>query len=196
LDQRNSLLRQGLVGIDQGPWETILAREGLALTRMRARSLAVFAPVFSETFARVGAQLLGPVSLTYRTNVAGLDEAEYRARLASTRESDRRRGFTHLGPHRDDLRISVGGLDLRESGSQGEQRTALLALLLAERELSARSSGRPPLLLLDDVMSELDAPRRRALVAVLLEAGQSVVTATDTHHFSAEELARMHVVEL
>jgi DNA replication and repair protein RecF len=196
LDQRNALLRQGLLGADQGPWEAILAREGLNVARLRALSLALFAPLFSGTFERLARPGHGAVVLTYRTNVSELDEDSYRLRLAEMRESDRRRGFTHVGPHRDDLRISVGGLDLRESGSQGEQRAALLALLMAERESVTAGGGAAPLLLLDDVMSELDAERRRALVSMLLEVGQSVVTATDTHHFAEAELSRMNVVAL
>ena len=196
LEQRNHLLRQGVVGWEHGPWETILAREGLALARARERSLAVFAPFFAAALSRVGGGAVEGAILKYRTNTAGLEEGGYRDRLAETRESDRRRGFTHVGPHRDDMRVSIRGVDVRESGSQGEQRTALLALLLAERELTAGSAGVVPLLLLDDVMSELDGSRRRALVAMLLEAGQSVVTATDTHHFTSEELEAMQVVTL
>ena len=196
LAQRNHLLRQGVVGWEQGPWETILAREGLVLARARERSLAVFAPLFAATLSRVGAGGVEVATLTYRTNTAGLEEGSYRERLAELREDDRRRGFTHLGPHRDDMRIGIRGIDVRESGSQGEQRTVLLALLLAERESVARSAGVVPLLLLDDVMSELDGSRRRALVSMLLEAGQSVVTATDTHHFTSDELEAMHVVSL
>lgn len=196
LEQRNALLRQGLVGADQGPWEAILAREGLALVSLRTRSLAAFAPIFTSTFARTTGIDGREVVLTYRTNVSGLEEGEYRARLTEMRESDRRRGFTHLGPHRDDLRISVGGLDLRESGSQGEQRGVLLAMLLAEREFVAEAKERSPLLLLDDVMSELDATRRKSLMAMLFEGGQTVLTAADTHHFSDAELGRMSVVRL
>ena len=196
LEQRNHLLRQGVVGWEHGPWETILAREGLALTHARGRSLADFAPVFVAALARVGAGTVESATLTYRTNTAGLEEAGYRKRLTEMRDSDRRRGFTDLGPHRDDMRIGMRGVDVRESGSQGEQRTALLALLLAEREVVAGSAGVVPLLLLDDVMSELDGSRRRALVSMLLEAGQSVVTSTDTHHFTSGELEAMQVVAL
>jgi DNA replication and repair protein RecF len=134
--------------------------------------------------------------LVYRTNVAGLDETGYQERLAEQRASDRRRTFTNLGPHRDDLRFTRGGRDLRSYGSQGEQRTALLAMLLAERVWISERAGRPPLLLLDDVMSELDDSRRRALVSLLGRGGQTIVTTTDLHYFTSEELDTMGVVDL
>ena len=97
-------------------------------------------------------------------------------------ESDLERGFTGHGPHRDDLSLARDGRELRVYGSQGEQRLALLALLLAEREVIAVERGARPLLLLDDVMSELDADRRALLVERLAAGGQSVVTTTDLAH--------------
>ena len=87
--------------------------------------------------------------------------------------------MTSLGPHLDDVVIAAGGRDLRSFGSQGEQRLALLALLLAEAETIVDRTGVPPLLLLDDVLSELDPGRRRILAARVRSAGQALVTATD-----------------
>ena len=95
-------------------------------------------------------------------------------------DGDLERGFTGHGPHRDDLILTREGRELRAYGSQGQQRLGLLALLLAERDALAAHRDRPPLLLLDDVMSELDRQRRRALVDLLRSgSGQSVITATD-----------------
>ena len=96
------------------------------------------------------------------------------------------RGFTGHGPHRDELRLEREGRELRSYGSQGEQRLALLSLLLAEREALAESRGRPPILLLDDVMSELDASRREMLVDRVTRAGQTVITTTDLAHVPLE----------
>ena len=89
------------------------------------------------------------------------------------------RGFTGHGPHRDDLGFERDGRELRIYGSQGQQRLALLALLLAEREALGRTRGAPPLMLLDDVLSELDPERRRRLVTLLRDDGQSVITTAD-----------------
>lgn len=201
LVQRNALLRRGVVGGDHGPWEALLARAGLEVVGARARTLQSVSGPYVRVHAELapapsGRERLDRPGLLYRTNVAGLGEAEYRERLASQRDADRRRTFTHVGPHRDDLRFTRGGRDLRDYGSQGEQRTALLALLLAERAWITERTARPPLLLLDDVMSELDDGRRRALVAVLRAEGQTVVTTTDLHYFTSEELATMVVVEI
>src|SRR5262249_12493787 len=93
--------------------------------------------------------------------------------------SDLERGFTGHGPHRDDLALTREGRDLRAYGSQGQQRLGLLALLLAEREAIAASRDATPVMLLDDVMSELDRDRRARLVALLRDGGQSVITTTD-----------------
>ncbi len=194
--QRNSLLRKGVVGPDHDPWEALLARSGLRLAAARESSLrSLFGP-YAYMHSLLAPAPSAPASLLYRTNVAALDEPSYRERLNDQRFADRRRTFTNLGPHRDDVRFTLGGRDLREYGSQGEQRTALLALVLAERSWVFETSGREQLLLLDDVMSELDDGRRRSLVALLSRDGQVVVTTTDLHYFTSEELCTMEVVEL
>ncbi|MBA3263145.1 MAG: DNA replication and repair protein RecF, partial [Thermoleophilaceae bacterium] len=102
--------------------------------------------------------------------------------LAERRSADLERGFTAHGPHRDELGLQLDGASLRAYGSQGQQRTALLALLFAERELLATRRGRPPLMLLDDVMSELDSERRGLLAELLRSGGQAIVTATEAEH--------------
>ena len=196
LRQRNFLLRSGVVNAEHAPWEAVLAQEGLALARRRASFLSGL----SARFARMHGELTGlsgqSVSLVYRTNVAGLDEDMYRGLLAEHRSADRLRSSTHLGPHRDDLRFVLVDRDVREFGSQGEQRTVLLALLLAEAEWLTAERGRAPLLLLDDVMSELDHDRRRALLGLLSGRGQAVITTTTLDYFTPEELARITVVHV
>ena len=98
-------------------------------------------------------------------------------------ESDIERGFTGHGPHRDELVLRRDDRELRAYGSRGQQRLGLLALLLAEREALAASRGTPPLMLLDDVMSELDAGRRVAAGRrCCAPAAQSLITTTDLAH--------------
>jgi len=194
LRQRNFLLRMGADGDEHGPWEVILAREGLGVGHARAAALTGFTGLFLDVHARLAAEARDAMELLYRTNVAGLDEEGYRERLAAQRGADRRRTFTHSGPHRDDLRFVLHGRDLRDYGSQGEQRTVLLALLLAEREWLRREQGRDVLLLLDDVMSELDVRRREALLALLERGGgQALITTTTLDYFASEQLAKMQV---
>ena len=195
LQQRNALLRAGVTGAEHGPWEALLAREGLTVVLARARALQAVTAMYAATH-RTLATGAGAVTLSYRTNVADCDEPAYRERLAAQRGADRQRTFTHSGPHRDDVRFLLDGRDLRDYGSQGEQRTAVLALLLAERAWRAQEGGVVPVLLLDDVMSELDGDRRRALMGLLAGAGQTVLTTTDLHYFTPEELAGLTVVDL
>ncbi|MFH0915698.1 MAG: DNA replication and repair protein RecF, partial [bacterium] len=161
----------------------------------RAATLASFIASFQRTHADLTGDPVDSLRLIYRTNVADLDEEGYQERLAQMRGADQQRTYTHVGPHRDDLRLLRLGLDVRDCASQGEQRAALLALVLAEWHHMC-GSPREPLLLLDDVMSELDDDRRRALVGLVQRGGQTVITTTDLRYFSPEELQGAAVVEL
>ena len=111
------------------------------------------------------------------------------AELAERVDADLERGFTGHGPHRDDLAFKREGRELRAYGSRGQQRLGLLALLLAEREELAAAHGAAPLLLLDDVMSELDVTRRGRLVELLRQDGQAVITTTELAHVPGGEEA-------
>ncbi len=158
-----------------------------------------------EALAARFARLTGELGLSFETVVAyrprshAADADELAAELADRAERDLERGFTGHGPHRDDLALLRGGRDLRAYGSQGQQRLALLALLLAERETVGDSRDRLPLMLLDDVMSELDPNRRSALVERLrASGGQAVITTTDLDHVpgaAAQDVVRIGVVD-
>ncbi len=198
LAQRNTLLRLARAGgadTQFEPWEAMLAETGLAVCDKRAAALSDFIGPFQQMHLDLTGEPLDTFHLMYRTNVAGLDAAGYRRRLAETRDADRQRTFTNLGPHRDDFRLMRAALDMRDCASQGEQRAALLTLVLAEWECVAKT-GRSSLLLLDDVMSELDEERRRALLGIVSRGGQVLVTSTDLRYFSDTELEQATVVEL
>jgi DNA replication and repair protein RecF len=172
--QRNAALRRvagGLSGRDAiEPWSERVAALGAELVAARQDAVAQLAP----SFARVAEELgLAPASLRYDGTPPSVEGLE--AVLAR----DLERGVTSLGPHLDDVVLGACGRDLRNFGSQGEQRLALLALLLAEAEAILARSGVPPLLLLDDVLSELDPERRRILGDRVRAVGQALVTATD-----------------
>ncbi|MCI6101385.1 MAG: DNA replication/repair protein RecF [Selenomonas sp.] len=123
-------------------------------------------------------------------------ESWYNKRLEERHELDILRGVTSVGPHRDDLAMAVNGIDLRAYGSQGQQRTGALALKLAELEFLRSETGEYPILLLDDVMSELDASRREALLAFLQrEHIQTIVTATDAAYFPRDDFGTVYHVE-
>lgn len=104
--------------------------------------------------------------------------ASLKAALEADRGKDLERGVTHSGPHRDDLNLTIDGADARVFASQGEQRSLVLSLRLAERDLVAETRREPPILLLDDVFSELDDHRRGRLAQMISGGGQTICTAT------------------
>jgi DNA replication and repair protein RecF len=114
----------------------------------------------------------------------------FAARFAALRPRERQQGVTLAGPHRDDVAFLLGEVDLRSYGSRGQQRTAALSLKLAEVALMQRYTGERPVLLLDDVMSELDPRRQRYLQGVLQEHEQVLLTATELSIFSTDFLSQ------
>ncbi|MEA2484216.1 MAG: replication and repair protein RecF [Thermoleophilaceae bacterium] len=181
LAQRNALVARHNVAAGMlEPWDAELARLGWELMQERTRA----ADILSEPFARFAGELGLPerAELAYRPRSRATNADELRAELAERHAADLQRGFTAHGPHRDELLFAHGGRPLRTFGSQGQQRVSLLALLLAEREVLMELRGRPPLMLLDDVMSELDAERRRRLAELLRAGGQALITATEAEH--------------
>jgi DNA replication and repair protein RecF len=195
LAQRNALIgrvRAGVAGaqlLDQ--WDAELARQGAQLMADRSAATDLVSPAFTERAAELG--LPEPAELRYAPRCAAPDAATIRAELAERRAGDLDRGFTTHGPHRDDLALRHGGRLLRALGSQGQQRIALLALLFAERDVLA-TRGTPPLMLLDDVMSELDAARRERLAALVRAEGQAVVTSTEAAHVPGADATDVAVI--
>jgi DNA replication and repair protein RecF len=185
LAQRNALIGRirsgGGSSSSLSSWDGQLAEHGLALMRDRAAAV----DTVRERSLRIGSELGldRDFAVAYRPRSAAESAAELRDELAARVDQDLDRGFTGHGPHRDELTTRLGGRDLRAFGSQGQQRLGLLALLLAEREAIADHRRAAPVMLLDDVMSELDGVRRRALVELLRAGGgQSVITTTDVEH--------------
>jgi len=201
LAQRNALIarvRSGSGSRDAlATWDAQLARCGVALMRDRGQATELIAEPARQIGASLGIE--AGLSVTYRPRSHAVDAAELAAELRERAEQDIERGFTAHGPHRDELGLTLGALDLRAYGSQGQQRIALLAVLLAEREVIAESRGAPPVMLLDDVMSELDDLRRHALIELLRAGnGQSVITTTDLEHVPGacdEGVVRMTIAD-
>jgi DNA replication and repair protein RecF len=161
-------------------WDLELARHALALREHREEVVSLLADPFVSRAVQLG--LSGDPRLEYRPRSSASTVEEFVQELEQRFSSDLERGFSTHGPHRDELAILRDGRELRSYGSQGEQRLALLALLLAERAVLARERDRVPLMLLDDVMSELDLARRKLLSHELRGGGQSVVATTDLAH--------------
>lgn len=174
--QRNTLLRQseGRLAPDVEAtldvWDSKLTSLGTELAEAREELTARMEPEVAAAYGRLSGGA-GSAGLAYRRSWEGaLGEA-----LLAARREDVRRGFTSLGPHRDELEIALDGMPARSHASQGEQRCLALALRLATHTLVTAEVGSPPVLLLDDVLSELDPGRAAALLA-LLPPGQALLT--------------------
>ena len=182
LRQRNALLKQciGGRGFDESAaftldvWDAKLAEAGDALGAARAGLVERLTPALGEAYAAVASVPVGEVSVAVAYDAPWLAGGLAPA-LAAARKDELRRGVTLVGPHRDDLIVSLNGLPGRTHASQGEQRSVALALRLAGHAVVTAETGTPPVLLLDDVFSELDPERSDALLAHL-PPGQAVLT--------------------
>ncbi|TMD00462.1 MAG: DNA replication/repair protein RecF [Chloroflexi bacterium] len=190
LEQRNSLLKRivaGEAGADElEVWNAELVRVGTEVVDARANAVNELAPEAARCHAEIGGgerlqiEYLGPPE-------------DMAAAVHNSLAEDLRRGTTSIGPHRDDLRLLLGGQDARGYGSQGQQRTAVVSLKLAEAELVARRTGERPVLLLDDVLSELDLERRGALLRQVGGGGQVVITSVDVGPFPPDLIAKASI---
>ena len=188
LAQRNSLLGRVRAGhaasAALGAWDHELARHGIELMRHRGDAAGLLVDHFTARARDLG--LPTPATVTYRPRSKAFDAAGLEEELRERLSSDLERGFTTHGPHRDDLVLRAADRDLRRYGSQGQQRLALLSLLLSERDAMEDAHGAMPVLLLDDVMSELDPDRRRLLLDLLVSTGQTLITTADEAALSLE----------
>jgi DNA replication and repair protein RecF len=188
LGQRNAALRRVAVGVSSKaalvPWTEAVAVSGATLVEARTETVELLAEEFGECAGHLG---LANATLAYEGDAATAAELESRL------DRDLERGVTGAGPHLHDVRLEAGGRELRTYGSQGEQRVAVLALVLAEAGTLAERTAAPPLVLLDDVLSELDGERRLALAEIIARAGQTVVTATAASALPAEPAQSLQV---
>ncbi len=217
--QRNALLREQrerpLPPDEFDYWDAELVSLGSAIWATRLRALAILNRHLAAIHSRLTAEgelfhadyrpsvpveadlrLLSERAIQDETAAAKLLAERFSARLAELQRRERLQGVTLAGPHRDDIAFLAGSVDLRAYGSRGQQRIAALALKLAEVGLMQETTGERPVLLLDDVMSELDPRRRAYLQQVILEQEQVVLTATELAFFAPEFLAqaaRFHV---
>lgn len=177
LRQRNAILK------DQGgellleAFDTELERYGKRIIRRRRKHIEEISPFFHEIYDRM-CQGREEASVHYRPNLE--EEDEFLDVLASKRENELRMKTTLVGPHRDDLKIIINGKDGRQYGSQGQQRSAALSLKLASIKMIEKIKGITPVLLLDDVMSELDQGRQEYLLSAT-EDIQTFLTMTSGH---------------
>jgi len=218
LQQRNALLRhlaesrfagrsplgpaaEGLGTLAQ--WNKQVITYGARILAQRAQFLAELKPLLLEVHRRLSG-LETPLTAEYSpgvkgaANLAAEDGAARWSRLLASsleadHETDMRRGTTQSGPHRDDIVFKLGGMDLRRYGSQGQQRLGVLSLKIALARWVQQTTGEPPILLLDDALSELDATRRSQLLDEAAAFPQSVLTATDAGFIGDQASAVLRV---
>lgn len=182
LEQRNHLLKRIAAGNDEAQsllvWNEKLVELAESIAQVRREAVAELAPLASACHRAISGG--EEMSVSYQGPPADLAEA-----LRNCLAEDLRRGVTSLGPHRDDLLVTIEGRDARSFASQGQQRTAVVSLKLAESDLMAGRSGERPILLLDDVLSELDLGRRGALLERVGDSGQVIVTSVEADPFPA-----------
>ena len=190
LEQRNSLLKRIAAGEERQDslevWDAELVRYGSEIARARALAVAELQPVA----ARAHAEIAGGERL--EVAYQGPPD-EFAVAVQKSLTDDLRRGVTTIGPHHDDLVIQLDGREARSYASQGQQRTAVVSLKLAEAELVANRTGERPVLLLDDVLSELDAERRAALLRRVADGGQVIVTSAEAGPFPPELISEARV---
>lgn len=203
--QRNALLRDDGSQADLEPWDRQLVNLGARLHVHRQRLLARVAeaamPIYQHLSSgeQLGVELSDRCGLSPEqrgTADQATVESSIESELARRRADERVRKASLVGPHRDDIAFQVGGHDARSYGSQGQQRTVALAWKWAEVAVVTELLRKTPVLLLDDVMSELDESRRRALTDLVQRDVQTFVTTTTTDYFDPGLLKAARIVEL
>src|SRR5215213_1197079 len=195
VQQRNQLLRRIRDGYSSertlATWDRKVVELGKAVLAGRQAAL----PVLEEHFIDALRALYGPEKAAIRYGHSGTLE-EYSEALREAHSADVERGTTSVGPHRDDFEVSLGGVNLTTFGSQGQQRIATLALKFASRDYVRGAVGEDPILLFDDVMSELDERRREYLAGYFLESTQAVISTTNLEYFDEEILRRTRIIRI
>ncbi len=190
LEQRNTLLKQvaaGGGGDDMlDAWDAELVQVSREIVDARAQAVRELEPEAARCHAQIAAGEC--LEIAYDGPPENLAEAVH-----NSRAEDLRRGSTSIGPHRDDLLVRLAGKEARSFASQGQQRTAVVSLKLAEASLIERRTGERPVLLLDDVLSELDGERRGALLREVAAGGQVIITSVEAGPFSPELIAQAMV---
>jgi DNA replication and repair protein RecF len=195
VQQRNQLLRRIRDGFSSertlATWDRKVVELGETVLMGREATIAPLEAYFAASLRA----LYGPEKAAIRYSYsAPLDE--YVEALRGAHSADIERGTTSVGPHRDDFEVLLGGVNLTTYGSQGQQRLATLALKFAARDHVRDETGEDPILLFDDVMSELDERRREYLAGYFLESTQAVITTTNLDYFDEEILESSRVVRI
>lgn len=185
LEQRNSLLKENIRPNDLEVWDTLLAQRAVPIIKARRNFCERLTPKAKENHKYLSS---GKEELLciYKDCIQEREDIENALLevLEKNRENDLKRAFTTCGPHKDDIIIKLGNTDLRYFGSQGQQRTATLALKLTELEMMKEDLGEYPILLLDDVLSELDTKRQKMLLDKIKGVQTLITVAQPVEYFN------------
>lgn len=195
VQQRNQLLRRIRDGFSSektlSTWDRKVMDLGSEVLRGREAATEPLNALFGSAVRALYGPEKAALDYSYSAPLDGYAEA-----LTEARGADIERGTTSVGPHRDDFAVLFGGVSMTTYGSQGQQRLSTLALKFAAREYLRGETGQDPVLLFDDVMSELDEERRGYLSGYFLESTQAVITTTNLEYFGEEVLERARVVHI
>jgi DNA replication and repair protein RecF len=199
LVQRNYLLKRVRDGVAQveelDPWDEKLTAEGGLILAQRVAAVSELSKIASLDYRQLAdgdevmhLEYISSLALPESIGDGDFVGKEMRSTLIKNREKEIRAGFTTVGPHRDDLRLLVTGMNVAQYASRGQARTAVLALRLAEGRYLSERRGEPPVLLLDDVLSELDKRRRRHVLEQVAGYEQVFITTAELELLDDEEL--------
>jgi DNA replication and repair protein RecF len=195
VQQRNQLLRRIRDGFSSertlSTWDRKVVEFGTTVLRGRAAAVGPLDSLFRDALRALYGPEKAALGYSYSAPLEGYAEA-----LRGAHSADIERGTTSVGPHRDDFAVLLGGVSLTTYGSQGQQRLATLALKFAAREYLRGETGQDPILLFDDVMSELDEERRGYLSEYFLGSTQAVISTTNLEYFDEKVLERAHIVRI
>ena len=178
---KNFLLKSGVTNeVQYQSWNALLAQSGVAILRARRELVAKI----SEEISELSAEFMssdGALSLQMSESIRDIESPEeFEKKLNEELVREIRQGYARLGPHRDDLEINLGQLDARAFASQGQARSLVLLMKIAVAKIFEREHAEPPIILLDDIDSELDSERYRGLIDLLLSKGRQVfITSTE-----------------
>lgn len=180
LGERNALLKVGASDGEFAAFEHLLAEQGARLIAARRDGLARLGVCLQQAYVRIATQGSPErPGFSYAPNVPAISSSELATRLAEGRVRDVRFRATLTGPHRDDLEFTLDGRPAREVASEGQERSLVLAMRMAQAEWFRQHSGTPPIILADDVLGELDAERRAGFWSALPEDWQVIATGTE-----------------
>ena len=196
LDQRNAILRNLRSGSTSntsllGVFEEAIAEPAAEIIRERRRIVSILSDIAKDTYLRISGTE-EQLQISYHSSLKEEEDIEktFCTLMRENREDDIRLGMTSVGPHRDDLVLTLDRNPMKQFASQGQVRTAALSMKLSQMKILKDDSGEEPVLLLDDVMSELDRKRRASLIAEI-QSFQTLITCADREDVDCEKVSRI-----